>query len=198
VSWAAPYDPHIWDASRDLRIRMFGFGLEFACGRLGTGDVGRAEAAFMRSRRWSDFQKGCVESGSSVLARLSVYWAHDLFTTAATLMNGQRHFVERRLHRRTQIFRSYRVWGPPVCASSPHAAIHGFVAPVDDPLWDRIIPPFDYACGCQLLGEKSAAPPGDLSAVPSCALTSHDWMPVFPPHLKLKRFAASDPTVTIP
>jgi hypothetical protein len=192
TSWAAPYDPHIWDSTRELRLRMFGFGLEFACGPLAIGDIELAEAAFMRSRNGINFRKACIASESSALSHLRVNWANDIFTTAAMLMNGHRHFVERGLQRRARVFPSYKVWGPPVCTDSPHGAIHGFIAPIDDPIWDRIIPPFDYACGCEILGEESASSVGDPGKVPDCALTSHDWMPVFPSHLKLKRFEPSN------
>lgn len=191
-SWAAPYDPHMWDATRDLRIRMFGFALEFACGPLADGDVERAEAAFMLSRRWSDFHRGCLESGSDTLHNLSLYWASEIFGTAAFLDSGRRHFEERAVHQRTGVFRSYKVWGPPNCEHSPHAAILGYSSPIDDPIWASIIPPFDYSCGCMLSGEEALAERGEPRSVPLVALTSHDWMPIFPTHLKLKRFKLSD------
>jgi SPP1 gp7 family putative phage head morphogenesis protein len=32
-----------------------------------------------------------------------------------------------------------------------HAALHGFVADREDPVWDRITPPWDYNCRCDLI-----------------------------------------------
>jgi hypothetical protein len=78
-----------------------------------------------------------------------------------------------------------------MCERSPHASLHGFAASIDDPVWDRIVPPFDYSCGCMLLGDDSISPVGDLNQVPACVLVTHDWMPIFPSHLKLKRFVAT-------
>ena len=188
-SWAAPYDPRIWDATRDLRMRMFGFGLEFACGSLREGDVALAESAFMRSRRWLDFRKGCVESGSPVLSRLSIYWASDLFTTAATLMNGHRRLLERARRILLDDYPNYKVWLGPQCNASPHAAVDGFIAPRTSRVWEWVRPPFDYACNCSVDLKSGAERTRTGAFIPESALTSHDWMPIFPAHLKLKRFS---------
>jgi hypothetical protein len=188
---AAPYDPAIWRATVAARQRMFRFGLEFACGSTEESSSQFVERVFLRSRRWTDFHQACLtQSEHRELAALSIYWASTLYNTAAQIMNGYRHFQDRAKLLRQQTFPFLEVSTPSPCWNSPHASIAGYSAPVGDPIWEQIRPPFDYSCACMVSPVGAATIALDSAAIPKEALGSHDWMSVFPAHLRLTRFTA--------
>jgi hypothetical protein len=168
---------------------MFSYALDYAIGRGTAADCEAAERAFMASRAWSDFHRECKQS--ALLTGLAWDWASDIFNTASFLQSGERHFKEREMHRRVRVSLFYKMWRAPRCEHSSHASIEGFSASIDDPVWDTIVPPFDYACACSV----SLADSKDLvdwsGPFPQTALISHDWMSVFPSHLELKRFVVA-------
>lgn len=68
-----------------------------------------------------------------------------------------------------------------------HAPLHGFTAPPDDPIWNRVYPPFGYNCRCTVVGVSDrAAERRGITASPSNH-SAYSFTPDFSPPTRALR-----------